>query len=56
MEVYAYMLVGNNLLTQTWLEHFTSRLMKTNEKKKTYKQICYGLIIYVVLLNFDKLH
>ncbi len=51
------MIVGNNLLTQTWLEHFTSKLMKTNGKwKKTYKQICYGLTAYVVLLNFEKLH
>jgi hypothetical protein len=37
MEVYAYMLVGNNLLTQTWLEHFTGRLMKTNGKNPTNK-------------------
>jgi hypothetical protein len=42
MEVNAYMIVRNNLLTETWLEHFIRRLMKTYEKwKNTYKQICY---------------
>jgi len=42
MEVNAYMHVYNNLLAQTWLEHFIGRLMKTHEKRKnTYKQICY---------------
>ncbi len=34
MEVNAYMLVRNNLLIQTWLEHFISRLMETYEKWK----------------------
>jgi hypothetical protein len=42
MEVNAYMIVRNNLLTETWLEHFIGRLMKAYEKwKNTYKQICY---------------
>jgi hypothetical protein len=45
MEVNAYMLVHDNLLTQTWLEHLIGRLMKTNEKwKRTHEQICYGLM------------
>jgi hypothetical protein len=35
MEVNAYMHVRNNLLTQTWLEHFIGRLMKTYENGKT---------------------
>ncbi len=36
MKVNAYMLVHNNLLTKTWLEHFIGRLMNANEKwKKT---------------------
>jgi hypothetical protein len=57
MEVNAYMFVRNNLLTQTWLEHCIGKLMKTYKKwKNTYKQICYWLMAYVVLLNFDKLH
>jgi hypothetical protein len=57
MEVNAYMIVHNNLLTETWLEHFRGRLMKTYEKwKNTYKQICYWLMTLVILLNFDKLH
>jgi hypothetical protein len=42
MEVNAYMLVCNNLLTQTWLEHFIGKLINTYEKwKNTYKQIYY---------------
>jgi hypothetical protein len=46
MEVNAYMLVHDNLLTKIWLEHFIGRLMDANEKwKKPYKQVCYGLMV-----------
>jgi hypothetical protein len=34
MEVNAYMLVRNNLLNQTWLEHFSNTLINTYEKWK----------------------
>jgi hypothetical protein len=42
MEANACMLVRNNLLTQTWLEHFIDRLMKTYEKWKN-AYMAYGL-------------
>jgi hypothetical protein len=32
MEANAYMIVHNNLLTKTTLEHFTGRPMDANEK------------------------
>ncbi len=35
MEVNAYTIVRNNLLTETWLEHFIGRLIRHMKNGKT---------------------
>jgi hypothetical protein len=50
MEVNVYMIVRNNLLTETWFKHFIGRLMKTWKMEKhlqTNLLLTYGLGCFI---------